>query len=135
MPLKGGTLLDIGANWGYFCHRFEDAGFQCYAVEASFREYYFLDKLRVAENRSFAAIHASIFEFWEKSEFDVVVALSIFHHFLKTENEYEKLVSFLRRLRTRVLFFEPHLADEVAGVEALPDLTQAASDTKAKAAG
>jgi 2-polyprenyl-3-methyl-5-hydroxy-6-metoxy-1,4-benzoquinol methylase len=122
LPLEGGTLLDIGANWGYFCHRFEDEGFQCYAVEASSREYYFLNKLRVAENRRFAAVHTSIFEFWEKSDFDVVLALNVFHHFLKTEDEYEKLVRFLRRLRTRVLFFEPHLADEAQMAEAYCNL-------------
>lgn len=122
MPVEGGTLLDIGANWGYFCHRFEDEGFHCYAVEKSSRDFYFLDRLRLAERRRFAAIEASIFEFWEKSEFDVVLALNIFHHFLKTADDYDKLVQFLRRLRTRVLFFEPHLTDEAQMAEAYRNL-------------
>ena len=112
MPVKSGTLLDIGANWGYFCHRFEDEGFHCYAVEKGSEDFYFLNKLRLAERKRFTAIHASIFEFWEKSDFDVVLALNIFHHFLKTTDEYKKLVQLLRGLRTRVMFFEPHLPGE-----------------------
>lgn len=112
MPVKGGALLDIGAHWGYFCHRFECEGFHCYAVEKSSQDFYFLNRLRIAENRRFTAVHADIFEFWEKNEFDVVLALNIFHHFLKTADEYEKLVQFLRRLRIRVMFFEAHLPDE-----------------------
>ena len=28
-----GALLDIGANLGYFCHRFEELGYSCFAVE------------------------------------------------------------------------------------------------------
>lgn len=112
MSFKGGTLLDIGANWGYFCHRFEEEGFHCYAVEKGSIDSYFLNKLKIAEKRKFTVVHADIFEFWEKSDFDVVLALNIFHHFLKTADGYKKLVKFLRRLKTRVIFFEPHLPDE-----------------------
>lgn len=107
-----GTLLDIGANLGYFCHRFEDEGFHCYAVESTSSLFAILDRLRVAERREFTAIHASVFDFWEKSDFDVVLALNIFHHFLKTAETYELLIQFLKRLQTRVMFFEPHLDGE-----------------------
>lgn len=31
IDFNDGTILDIGANWGYFCHRFENVGFRCYA--------------------------------------------------------------------------------------------------------
>jgi len=41
LDLRNGTMLDIGANWGYFCHKFEDEGFRCYAVEKSARDFYF----------------------------------------------------------------------------------------------
>lgn len=112
MPIKGGTLLDIGANWGYFCHKFDEE-FHCYAVEKNSEDFYFLNKLRLAERRKFTAVHKDIFELWEQSEFDVVLALDISHHFLKTADQYEKLVQFLRRLRTRVMFFEAHLPDEI----------------------
>jgi hypothetical protein len=112
MPIKEGTLLDIGANWGYFCHRFEEEGFHCYAVEKSSEDFYFLNRLRLAEGRKFTVVHADIFEFWEKKEFDVVLALNIFHHFLKSQETYERLVRYLQGLRTRVMFFEPHLPDE-----------------------
>ncbi|MDZ7336932.1 MAG: hypothetical protein ONB30_00175 [candidate division KSB1 bacterium] len=112
MPLKGGTLLGIGANWGYFCHRFEEEGFRCYAVEKGSEDFYFLNRLRLAEGRKFAAVHADLFDFWEMSDFDVVLALNVFHHFLKAEDTYQKLIQWLRRINARVYFFEPHLPDE-----------------------
>lgn len=112
IDLNGGTMLDIGANWGYFCHKFEKKGFQCYAVEHSAKDFYFLNRLRLAENRTFAAIHADIFDFHEKGDFEVVLALNIFHHFLKTRETYETLINFLQRIKTRIMFFEAHLPYE-----------------------
>ncbi len=112
MDFKTGTLLDIGAYWGYFCHKFEDEGFQCYAVEKSARDFYFLDRIRLIEKRKFTAINADIFDFIEKSEFDVILALNVFHHFLKTSDNYKKLVKYLQIIKTKVMFFEPHLPNE-----------------------
>ena len=112
MPTTGGTLLDIGANLGYFCHRFEEAGFHGYAVERSLECFYIMNRLRIAEGKHFTAVYSDIFEFWEKSEFDVVLALNVFHHFLKTRDEYDALKQFLQRIRAKVIFFEPHLPDE-----------------------
>lgn len=112
MDFITGTLLDIGAYWGYFCHKFEDEGFQCYAVERSTRDFYFLNRLRLIEKKKFTAINADIFDFIEKSEFDVVLALNVFHHFLKTSENYKKLVKYLQRIKTKVMFFEPHLPSE-----------------------
>ena len=106
LPFRGGDLLDIGANLGYFCHRFEEEGFNCYAVETYAPTVYFAEKLRIAENRRFKVIGGSIFDYREKSDFDVVLALNVFHHFLKTERNYQNLVSLLNRLRTRVMFFQ-----------------------------
>lgn len=112
LQLKNGSLLDIGANWGYFCHRFEEEGFHCCAVEKSWQNFYFLNKLRIAECRRFTVVHTDILNILEKNEYDVVLALNVFHHFLKTRNDYENLIKFLQRLRSKVIFFEPHLTDE-----------------------
>jgi hypothetical protein len=81
-------------------------------VEKSSEDFYFLNRLRLAEGRKFTAVHADIFEFFEMSDFDVVLALNVFHHFLKSEDTYQRLIRYLRRLNTRVMFFEPHLPDE-----------------------
>ena len=107
LSVEAGTLLDIGAHWGYFCHKFEDEGFDCYAVESNPTNVYFLNKLRQAENKEFKVIHTSIFDYREKTDFDVVLALNIFHHFLKGKDSYLKLVELLERLKMRELFFEP----------------------------
>jgi hypothetical protein len=45
--------------------------------------------------------------------FNIVLALNIFHHFLKTKESYEKFLCLLGHLQTDVLFFEPHLPDEL----------------------
>lgn len=112
LPVRDGRLLDIGANWGYFCHRFEEVGFTPIASERSEKQLYFLTALRDALERRFDIWGGSITEVKDLGEFDVVLALNVFHHFLKTETSYVELLTLLRRLRTRYLVFEPHLPDE-----------------------
>ena len=107
-----GTILDIGSHWGYFCQRFEDLGFDCYAVESAHEHAYFLDKLRIAEKKRFKIIQQSILEYETKHCFDIVLALNIFHHFLKTKNQYHKLIAFLQRTDMNTMFFEPHIISE-----------------------
>lgn len=115
LSVKKGFLLDIGANWGYFCHKFEEMGFDCYAVESSRVNVYFLEKLKKAENRNFKIIPKSIFkcqDIVESLHFDVVLALNIFHHFLKKKDSYYLLIDFLQNLKTREMYFGPHLPNE-----------------------
>ena len=112
LPIKSGDLLDIGANWGYFCHKFEEEGFHCYAVESDARNRYFLEKLKIAETKRFQIIYGSIFDYRDKTDFDVVLALNIFHHFIKEEETYYKLIDLLKRLDMKVMFFQPALPDD-----------------------
>jgi hypothetical protein len=114
LTVKNGKLLDIGCHWGYFCHRFEEDGFECYCVENSRLNLYFLRKLKKVENRKFRVIPHSLFELPEDmpEKFDVVLALSIFHHFIKKEDTYKRLIQFLRNLKGREMFFEPHNPEE-----------------------
>lgn len=114
MSAKRGSLLDIGANLGYYCHKFEDEGFQCYAVEDSKAELYFMQKLRRAENRKFTIVGSNMLDWSEVGDlhFDVVLALNILHHYLKTKEAYDKLVALLRNLKMTELFFEPHVFSE-----------------------
>jgi hypothetical protein len=114
MSVTSGRLLDIGAYLGYFCHRFEDEGFDCYAIEDDPMRVYFLERLARAENRKFKTIAGSVLDCREirNVHFTVVLALNIFHHFLKTPERYEKFIDLLKNLQTDELFFESHLADE-----------------------
>lgn len=113
IPPGSKTLLDIGAHWGYFCHRFEEMGLRCTAVENDPEAIYFLQKLRDASHKTFTVAPISIFDFVrQENSFDVVLALNVFHHFLKARDDYDRLINLLQTLRTRVLFFEPHLPQE-----------------------
>jgi hypothetical protein len=108
ISVSSGRLLDIGANLGYFCHRFEDIGFDCYAVENHPPTVHFLKRLARAENRSFKIISESIFDTLEvqNTYFDIVLALNIFHHFVKTRADHAKLKHLLSTLHMGELFFE-----------------------------
>jgi len=111
---KRGCLLDIGADLGYSCHRFEDEGFDCYAVECCPQKLHFLKKLKRAESKKFNIIGQSVLECSEirNIHFNVAFALNIFHHFLKTKESYQKLIELLENLQTEELFFEPHTPGE-----------------------
>ncbi|MBA7627875.1 hypothetical protein ES703_35344 [subsurface metagenome] len=114
LSVTKGRLLDIGAHWGYFCHRFEELGFDCYAVENDGASVHFLRKLKRAENRQFKIVPMSIFEYQdvENLYFDVVLALNIFHHFLKEKNSYLKLLNLLKRLKLKEMYFQPNCPSE-----------------------
>lgn len=130
------TLLDIGAYFGAFCHRFEELGFACTAVEPDPLNADVLRRWRAIKGRRFAVRHMSLFDLQETT-FDVVLALNIFHHFVRTPQEADQLAAFLRRLRCRAIFFEPdsnegidayhHFSDEefIAFVQAHTGLRQA----------
>jgi hypothetical protein len=114
LGVKEGTLLDIGANLGYFCHKFEEEGFDCYALEENRMCVYFLNKLRKIENKKFKIISENLFQYKKGQEivFDLVLALSIFHHFLDREETYLDLVDFLKRLKAKEMILEPYLPEE-----------------------
>jgi len=107
---RSGRLLDLGANLGYFCSRFEDEGFDCTAVENSQRIVYCLKKLKRATNKNYKIIDDSILESQDivSTEYDIVLALNIFHHFIKTKDIFHKFEGFLENLKFKEMYFEPH---------------------------
>lgn len=113
LTIKEGCLLDIGAHWGYFCHKFEEIGFNCTAIEDSPKNFYFLRKLKRAGNASFKIINKSMFDYEDVLSFDVVLALNIFHYFLKEKESYYKLRKLLRRLTAKEMYFQTDEPEEI----------------------
>ncbi len=107
LPFESGSLLDIGSNLGFFCHCFEGVGFDCTAAETNFMYRHFMRRLRRAQGKSFQIVAGSVFEL-DAPRYDIVLALSIFHHFLREPALFELLKAFLRRLDVGAMFFEPH---------------------------
>ncbi len=103
---KSGTVLDLGAYTGFFCHKFEDLGYQCYAIEKDPNTFRILEDIKDAENKKFVTLNESVFEadFCRTMQFDVVLALNIFHHFLKTKALFYSLKELLQNLKTDVMF-------------------------------
>jgi hypothetical protein len=71
-----------------------------------------------AEKREFEVIEGDVLtdevqERFVKKNFSVVLAINIFHHFIKTEAGCRKLESLLKKLQTQTLFFQPHRSDEL----------------------
>jgi SAM-dependent methyltransferase len=114
---NGGALLDIGANLGYFCHRFEDLGYDCFAVELLPQIALAAERIRIAESKKFQVISKDLFTATSEAplrdrKFNVVLALNIFHHFLKERETFEKFVEWLRALNMDSMILEPHCTDE-----------------------
>jgi hypothetical protein len=114
---REGTVLDVGANLGYFCHKLEDIGFQCYAVEHLPDIAIAADKLRESEGKSFRVLTGDLYNLAYKTplkdkKFDVVILLSVLHHSLKRKEDYNRLVIWLKTLDADEIFFEPHNPDE-----------------------
>ena len=44
-----------------------------------------------------------------------MLALSIFHHFIKTRGTHQLLIEFLKRVKAEVILFQPHVARTFEG--------------------
>lgn len=123
LTIKNGTFLDIGAHWGYFCHKFEEIGFQCTAMEDSPKNLYFLKKLKRAGNATFKIINKSILDYKDyehgkdEQNFDIVLALNIFNQFrdIGKKDLYFKLVKLFRILKAKEIYFQ--MPDEPKGIQ------------------
>ena len=104
------SLLDIGAGWGYYCHKFEENGFICTAVESDPENLYFLEKLKRAENRNFSVITEPISTLVksENLKYDIVLALDLIHYLVTGELPYDKFIKLLNTLDTNELYIEPY---------------------------
>lgn len=105
------TLLDIGALWGYFSSSFEKEELICTAVESNSTFTTIMNKLRIANDQRFNVIQKNVFCL-DHYNYDIVLALNIFHHFLKTEDAYNNFKNMLQKLNTKTLFFQAHRQEE-----------------------
>jgi hypothetical protein len=112
LPAPPATVVDIGSNKGFFCHELERRGYHCIAIERSDKEAYFLQMIHDAGDRRFEVVHGAAQDFDWSRRVDAVLALNVFHHFLKTEASFDELVGLLSRIDAETMVFEPHLPDD-----------------------
>ena len=113
MNVKKGTLLDMNAHWGYFCHKFEDLGFQCTAMEKSKSNLYFMKKLKQAERLNFNIVEQSIFNGKENNvskeglNVDILLALNLFYQANSTIGDLNfKLKRILSMIKAKEIYFQ-----------------------------
>jgi len=115
LPLNRGKLLNIsaGLNFGYFSHRFEDQGFECTESNLFENELQFVEKLRNAGRKRFEITPGSILDTPPERKFEVVLAIDVFHHFLKTEFLFAGFIRFLKSLKTKYLVFRHNIGQDM----------------------
>ncbi len=113
-PRKNSKSLDIWWNIWFFTRELEKLWYDAYIIE---HESFYLNILQKFKDFlwfKYTIIWEDMFQ-WKgikENKFDVVIALSIFHHFIKTEEFYNKLVTLLNNLETNVIIFESHNTNE-----------------------
>lgn len=111
------TLLDIGSMFGHFCHKFENDGYSCTAVENLQKYLSILHKLRDASNLTFSIFPKSVFEL-DRFDYDIIFAFNVFHHFIKSEESHAKLVALLNNLNYSEMYVQLHTPSEKQMVDA-----------------
>lgn len=103
---RGRRLLDLGTHWGYWPQQMDRLGFKCVGIEFKPEDADIAERLSPATESSYTVWRGDLTEYPEPAA-DVTLALSIFHHLITTEELHGRLVDFLQRLDTRIMFFEP----------------------------
>lgn len=116
-------LLDIGSLFGYICYKAELDGFECTAVESHNEYLDIMRKLHSACNMKYRIFDSSVFDIHDK-KYDIVVAYNIFHHFIKTEKDYNNLVKLLNELDYKEMFVQFHKTNEAQMANAFKNFNE-----------
>ena len=111
IPADARTALDIGAHWGFFSGLFEESGLKVTAVESDPNSIWFIKEIAKASGKQFDVIEGSVLDA-QLGQYDIVIALNIFHHFLKKKPIFEKFKTFLNKLDCKTMFFQAHHTTE-----------------------
>ena len=107
------SVLDIGAHLGYMCMQLEDFGREPVAVEVDDEYCDVMKVLQRATHHRFPIIQEDIIDVLERNPgYDGVLALAVFHHFLKTRSGFEKLSKLLPLIKTREMYLWVHSPEE-----------------------
>ncbi len=109
-PSKDWKSLDIWGNIWFFTRELEKKWFHAYIIEHESFYIEILKKFKTSLWYNYQIIWEDMFE-WNgisENKYDIVLALSIFHHFIKTEDFHKKLVKLLNNLDTKIIIFEAH---------------------------
>jgi len=106
IKMENGKLLDMGAHWGYFCHKFEEIGFHCTAFEDLPENLYFLRKLKRAGNMNFKVIDQPTYDFKDNLHFDIVLMLNLSHYLLEKKERHNQFVKLLRKMKTSEIYLQ-----------------------------
>jgi hypothetical protein len=121
--LKNVKLLDIGSLFGYICYKAEQDGYQCTAVEIDELYLSIMRKLHDACHMQYRIFGGTIFDIDDK-EHDIIIAFNIFHHFLKTKKDHERLINLLNELTYKEMFIQFHRTDEPQMIGAYKNYTE-----------
>ena len=119
----GSTILDLGSLFGYYAYKSELTGYSCTACETDQRYLEVMKKLHAAYNMKYNIIESNILNI-QSSEYDIVFAFNIFHHFLKNKVSYEKLKALLGRLKYKEMYIQFHQPGERQMADAYQDYTE-----------
>jgi len=109
-------LLDLGAKFGYFCHKFEGFGYDCYGIEPNVELVWIAEKLRIGEGKSFTIIQKSLLEYIGQSNNDLrhyhtVLAFDL-PKSIRRVNAWEEFKNWLNSLCCDQIFFDITNFDE-----------------------
>ncbi len=113
LGLSSGSLLDIGIHWGAVPMLFSRAGFFCDAVENHPEYLPFLRRLTSSRGSGIRIMEGSVFDLGDYAGYDVIVALNILHHFLRTEQSFAALKAMLARIEPGVMYVQTHNPDTI----------------------
>lgn len=98
-------ILDIGAQFGYFCHRFEEQGATCFALEENQEDLQYLRTLRRASNRKFTILENYLaLDLLANKNLDAVLLLNSFSRMEDSPEQLAKLETWLKKLSFQRLF-------------------------------
>ena len=104
LSIRSGRMIDLSANWGYFCNIFESTGFECWAYESDKDNKYFMKKLKRAENKKYKILNSLSDETNSKKGFDFALILGISSNFLGSEDFVYKINSFISNNKINDIF-------------------------------